>query len=48
MYETHFIEGHSMSTFSSTFIHRQTTANAIRFTTIELSEIETKILKRIQ
>jgi len=31
-------------TFSSTFIHRQTTANAIRFTTIELSEIETKIL----
>lgn len=30
--------------FSSTFIHRQTTANAVRFTTIELSEIETKIL----
>ncbi|WP_425092455.1 DNA mismatch repair protein MutS [Tropicimonas sp. S265A] len=26
------------------FIHRQTTANAIRFTTVELSEMETKIL----
>ena len=26
------------------FIHRQTTANAVRFTTVELSEIETKIL----
>lgn len=26
------------------FIHRQTTANAVRFTTSELSEIETKIL----
>ena len=30
--------------FSETFIHRQTTANAVRFTTIELSEMETKIL----
>ena len=30
--------------FSNTFIHRQTTANAVRFTTLELSEIETKIL----
>ncbi|MGB0960436.1 MAG: DNA mismatch repair protein MutS [Halocynthiibacter sp.] len=29
--------------FSETFIHRQTTANAVRFTTVELSEIETKI-----
>ena len=29
---------------SATFIHRQTTANAVRFTTIELSELETKIL----
>ncbi len=30
--------------FSETFIHRQTTANAVRFTTVELSELETKIL----
>lgn len=29
---------------SERFIHRQTTANAIRFTTVELSEMETKIL----
>jgi DNA mismatch repair protein MutS len=29
---------------SEQFIHRQTTANAIRFTTVELSEMETKIL----
>lgn len=29
---------------SDRFIHRQTTANALRFTTVELSEIETKIL----
>ena len=29
---------------SSTFIHRQTTANAVRFTTVELSELETRIL----
>ena len=29
---------------SQTFIHRQTTANAVRFTTVELSEMETKIL----
>ncbi|RLJ52111.1 DNA mismatch repair protein MutS [Litoreibacter meonggei] len=29
---------------SERFIHRQTTANAIRFTTLELSELETKIL----
>ena len=28
---------------SEHFIHRQTTANAIRFTTLELSELETKI-----
>jgi len=27
-----------------TFIHRQTTANAVRFTTVALSEMETKIL----
>jgi DNA mismatch repair protein MutS len=29
---------------SDIFIHRQTTANAVRFTTLELSELETKIL----
>ena len=29
---------------SETFIHRQTTANAVRFTTVELSELETEIL----
>ncbi|MEK6217209.1 MAG: DNA mismatch repair protein MutS, partial [Boseongicola sp.] len=29
---------------SDRFIHRQTTANAIRFTTVELSEMESKIL----
>ncbi|MEX0283827.1 MAG: DNA mismatch repair protein MutS [Paracoccaceae bacterium] len=30
--------------FSDTFIHRQTTANQVRFTTVELSEMETRIL----
>ncbi|MFQ1700277.1 DNA mismatch repair protein MutS [Loktanella agnita] len=29
---------------SEVFIHRQTTANQVRFTTVELSEIETRIL----
>jgi DNA mismatch repair protein MutS len=29
---------------SETFIHRQTTANQVRFTTVELSELETRIL----
>ena len=29
---------------NGTFVHRQTTANAVRFTTTDLSEIETKIL----
>ncbi len=29
---------------SDSFIHRQTTANAVRFTTVALSELETKIL----
>lgn len=29
---------------SETFIHRQTTANALRFTTVELSDLETRIL----
>ncbi len=32
------------SPLSETFIHRQTTANQVRFTTVELSEIETRIL----
>ncbi|MCE0506295.1 DNA mismatch repair protein MutS [Roseivivax sp. GX 12232] len=30
--------------FSETFIHRQTTANQVRFTTVELSDLETRIL----
>jgi DNA mismatch repair protein MutS len=30
--------------FSERYIHRQTTANAVRFTTVELSELETRIL----
>ena len=29
---------------SETFIHRQTTANAVRFTTVELADMETRIL----
>ncbi|WP_299294746.1 DNA mismatch repair protein MutS [uncultured Tateyamaria sp.] len=29
---------------SQTFIHRQTTANQVRFTTVELSDLETRIL----
>jgi DNA mismatch repair protein MutS len=29
---------------SERFIHRQTTANAVRFTTLDLSELETRIL----
>jgi DNA mismatch repair protein MutS len=29
---------------SERFIHRQTTANAVRFTTVDLSELETRIL----
>jgi len=32
------------SPLSETFIHRQTTANQVRFTTVELSELETRIL----
>ena len=32
------------SPLNETFIHRQTTANQIRFTTVKLSEIETRIL----
>ncbi|SFH05732.1 DNA mismatch repair protein MutS [Palleronia marisminoris] len=33
-----------MFALSDRFIHRQTTASAVRFTTVELSELETKIL----
>ena len=33
------------SPLSETFIHRQTTANSVRFTTVELSAMETRILK---
>ncbi|MXU64701.1 DNA mismatch repair protein MutS [Rhodobacteraceae bacterium KN286] len=29
---------------SATFIHRQTTANAVRFTTVDLSDLETRIV----
>ena len=32
------------SEFSELFIHRQTTANSVRFTTVELSNLETSIL----
>ena len=32
------------SPLSDTFIHRQTTANSVRFTTVALGELETKIL----
>lgn len=37
---THADKMHALDTF----IHRQTTANQVRFTTVELSELETKIL----
>ena len=30
--------------FAEDFIHRQTLANAVRFTTVDLSELETKIV----
>lgn len=33
-----------MFALSETFIHRQTTASAVRFTTVDLSSLETKIL----
>ncbi|MEM9522810.1 MAG: DNA mismatch repair protein MutS [Pseudomonadota bacterium] len=44
--ETTAIHGEKMlsAPLSETFIHRQTTANAVRFTTVALSEMETKIL----
>ena len=40
---THTEKMHSPP-LNQTFIHRQTTANQVRFTTVDLSEIETKIL----
>jgi DNA mismatch repair protein MutS len=40
---THAEKMHS-APLSETFIHRQTTASAVRFTTVALSEMETKIL----
>ena len=40
---THAEKMHSPP-LNQTFIHRQTTANQVRFTTVDLSEIETKIL----
>ena len=33
-----------LAPFSETFIHRQTTANQVRFTTLVLNQVETKIL----
>ncbi len=42
--ETTATHADKMLGMSERFIHRQTTANAVRFTTVELSELETKIL----
>ena len=42
--ETTTTHAEKMLALSERFIHRQTTANAVRFTTIELSELETRIL----
>ncbi len=42
--ETSANHAEKMLAMSETFIHRQTLANAVRFTTLELSELETKIL----
>ncbi|MEC9196409.1 MAG: DNA mismatch repair protein MutS [Pseudomonadota bacterium] len=36
--------GEKMLAMGDRFIHRQTTANALRFTTVELSDLETRIL----
>ncbi|MCA0042133.1 DNA mismatch repair protein MutS [Celeribacter litoreus] len=41
--ETTATHAEKMLSLSETFIHRQTTANQVRFTTLELSELETKI-----
>lgn len=42
--ETTATHADKMLGLSDQFIHRQTTTNAVRFTTVELSEMETKIL----
>lgn len=42
--ETTATHADKMLANSERYIHRQTTANAVRFTTVELSELETKIL----
>lgn len=42
--ETTATHADKMLGLSDHFIHRQTTANAVRFTTVDLSEMETKIL----
>ncbi|MGR3514734.1 MAG: DNA mismatch repair protein MutS [Paracoccaceae bacterium] len=42
--ETTATHAEKMLGLSDVFIHRQTTANAVRFTTVDLSEMETKIL----
>ena len=42
--ETTTTHADRMLAMADTFIHRQTTANQIRFTTVELSELETRIL----
>ncbi len=42
--ETTATHAEKMLAKSERFIHRQTTANAVRFTTVELSELEAKIL----
>ncbi len=42
--ETTATHADKMLALSDRFIHRQTTANQVRFTTVELSELETKIL----
>jgi DNA mismatch repair protein MutS len=42
--ETTATHSEKMLALSERFIHRQTTANQVRFTTVELSELETRIL----
>ncbi len=42
--ETTATHADKMLGLSDRFLHRQTTANAVRFTTVELSDLETKIL----
>ncbi|MBY6159502.1 DNA mismatch repair protein MutS [Mameliella alba] len=42
--ETTAVHAEKMFALSERFIHRQTTANQVRFTTVELSELERRIL----